>query len=103
MLTGTLPFTASDPIEWVHCLIARYPVPPYERVKSVPTGVSSAVMKLLTKAPEERYQTASGVESDLRDCLAEWELNECICRRTRRSRSSASLRLLPLVEIDRKL
>ena len=33
MLTGKLPFTASDPIEWVHCHIARNPVPPHERVK----------------------------------------------------------------------
>ena len=28
MLTGTLPFTAADPMEWVHCHIARQPVPP---------------------------------------------------------------------------
>jgi serine/threonine protein kinase len=28
MLTGVLPFTASDPIEWVHCHIARQPVAP---------------------------------------------------------------------------
>ena len=28
MLTGSLPFTASDPMEWVHCHIARKPVPP---------------------------------------------------------------------------
>ena len=27
MLTGSLPFTASDPMEWVHCHIARQPVP----------------------------------------------------------------------------
>ena len=33
MLTGYLPFTASDPIEWVHCHIARNPVPPHERVE----------------------------------------------------------------------
>ena len=26
MLTGVLPFTASDPMEWVHCHIARQPV-----------------------------------------------------------------------------
>jgi serine/threonine protein kinase len=49
MLTGSLPFTASDPIEWVHCHIARYPVPPHERVKSVPACVSAIVMKLLAK------------------------------------------------------
>src|SRR5713101_7501117 len=31
MLTGGLPFTASDPMEWVHCHIARRPAPPAER------------------------------------------------------------------------
>ena len=30
-------------------------------------------MKLLAKAAEERYQTAAGLERDLRHCLAEWE------------------------------
>jgi predicted ATPase len=29
-------------------------------------------MKLLAKTAEERYQTAAGVESDLKRCLAEW-------------------------------
>src|SRR5262249_34381401 len=56
-----------------HCHIARHPLPPHERVKSVPACISAIVMKLLAKTPEERYQTASGVESDLRRCLAEWE------------------------------
>ena len=73
MLTGNLPFTASDPLEWVHCHIARHPAPPHHRLKSVPACLSAIVMKLLAKTPEERYQTASGVQSDLRRCLAEWE------------------------------
>ena len=73
MLTGSLPFTASDPMEWVHCHIARQPVPPGERLKDVPAPVSAIIMKLLAKTAEERYQTAAGVESDLRRCLAEWE------------------------------
>src|SRR5260370_1207398 len=30
-------------------------------------------MKLLAKSPEDRYQTASGVEQDLRRCLADWQ------------------------------
>jgi PAS domain S-box-containing protein len=78
MLTGNLPFTASDPIEWIHCHIARPPVPPHERVKGVPASVSAIVMRLLAKTPEERYQTAAGVESDLRRCLAEWEAHGSI-------------------------
>src|SRR6202171_4120540 len=36
MLTGTLPFTAVDPMEWVHCHIARQPMPPSEAVADVP-------------------------------------------------------------------
>jgi PAS domain S-box-containing protein len=73
MLTGSLPFTASDPMEWVHCHIARKPVAPSERLENVPAPVSQIIMKLLAKTAEERYQTAAGLESDLRHSLAEWE------------------------------
>src|SRR3954453_10372670 len=73
MLTGVLPLAAADPMEWVHCHIARKPVPPGERLEDVPAPVSAIIMKLLAKTPEDRYQTAGGVERDLRRCLAEWE------------------------------
>jgi PAS domain S-box-containing protein len=73
MLTGSLPFTASDPMEWVHCHIARQPTAPSERLPNVPAAVSAITMKLLSKTAEERYQTAAGVESDLRRCLSQWE------------------------------
>src|SRR2546422_323103 len=73
MLTGSLPFNASDPMEWVHCHIARRPVPPAERRKEVPGPVSAIIVRLLAKTPEERYQTAAGLERDLRRCLAAWE------------------------------
>jgi PAS domain S-box-containing protein len=69
MLTGSLPFAASEPMEWVHCHIAKQPIPPGNRVQSVPGPVSAIILKLLAKTPEERYQTAAGVESDLRRCL----------------------------------
>ena len=70
MLTGSLPFTAADPLEWVHCHIARQPTPPADRA-AVPEPLSAIIMKLLAKNAEERYQTASGLEADLRRCLAE--------------------------------
>jgi PAS domain S-box-containing protein len=73
MLTGALPFTASDPMEWVHCHVARQPVPPGEGLTNIPDPVSAIIMKLLAKTAEERYQTAVGVERDLRRCLDEWE------------------------------
>src|SRR6202022_2916657 len=73
MLTGTLPFTAADPMEWVHCHIARQPVPPNEQVAGIPGPLSAIVMKPLAKTAQERYQPAAGVEADLRRGLAEWE------------------------------
>src|SRR5712675_729875 len=73
MLTGSLPFTAAEPMEWVHCHIARKPVPPNERLATVPAAVSALILKLLAKSAEERYQTAAGLEHDLRRCLGAWE------------------------------
>jgi serine/threonine protein kinase len=73
MLAGTLPFAAADPMEWVHCHIARKPIAPSERVGCVPPPLSEIVMKLLSKMAEERYQTATGLEYDLKRCLSQWE------------------------------
>jgi PAS domain S-box-containing protein len=74
MLTGALPFSAHDPMEWVHCHIAKAPMLPCQRLETIPAPISRLVMKLLAKTPEERYQTAAGVEYDLRRCHAEWEM-----------------------------
>ena len=72
MLTGHLPFDAADAMEWVHSHIARQPTPPDSCAK-VPAALSAIVMRLLAKTVEERYQTASGLEADLRQCLTDWE------------------------------
>src|SRR5215470_4643829 len=73
MLTGSLPFTAADPMEWVHCHLARRPLAPADRRKEIPGAVSAIVIKLLAKTAEDRYQTAAGLASDLRRCLTGWE------------------------------
>src|SRR6202140_3682071 len=48
------------------------PAPPFDRA-GVPEPLSAITMKLLAKNAEERYQTAAGLEADLRWCLAKWE------------------------------
>jgi PAS domain S-box-containing protein len=73
MVTGVLPFATSDRMELVHCHIARQPVPPSERTPGVPAAISAVIMKLLAKSPEDRYQTAAGVEADLRRCLTPYQ------------------------------
>lgn len=71
MLTGSLPFTATDPMELVHCHLAKQPVPPTHLNPEIPKSVSDIVLKLLAKNAEERYQTAEGIKADLETCLAQ--------------------------------
>jgi len=78
MLTGRLPFAASNPMEWIHCHIARKPAAPSEWAKEIPAPLEAIILKLLAKTAEDRYQTAAGVEADLRQCLAAWEAHSRI-------------------------
>jgi PAS domain S-box-containing protein len=73
MITGTLPFSASDPMDWIHCHIARQPRPPSERLDRIPGAVETIILRLLAKPAEDRYQTAAGLKTDLLKCLADWE------------------------------
>ncbi|HEX7910510.1 MAG TPA: AAA family ATPase [Paraburkholderia sp.] len=73
MLTGEFPYRANSAIEWMHCHIARPPIPLNELARDVPPQLAAIVMRLLAKTAEERYQTAQGLESDLRRCLDTWE------------------------------
>ena len=72
MFTDLLPFTAADPLGWVHCHIARQPAAPTQH-RALPEPISAITMKLLAKNAEERYQTAAGLEVDLRRCLMDWQ------------------------------
>ncbi len=82
MLCGELPFSAIDPMELVHCHIAKTPVSPGENRKhklegksnqaqsdEIPQAISDIVMKLLEKNAEDRYQSAFGLLYDLENCL----------------------------------
>lgn len=75
MMTGKLPFDAQEPLEWIHCHIARNPLPPAEANPTIPLLLSSIVMKLISKSPQERYQTSQGLLHDLELCLEQWNVN----------------------------
>ncbi len=78
LLTGRRPFEARDPLEWVHCHIARAPTPLSDVVASAPEAITRIVMKLLEKMAEDRYQTARGLRHDLERCLAQWRADGAI-------------------------
>jgi serine/threonine protein kinase len=52
MLTADLPFAASDPMEWVHCHIARQAETPGERASGIPDVLSSNVKHLYGRERE---------------------------------------------------
>jgi len=73
LLTGQLPFAADDPMELVHCHIAKSPIPVAQVNPTVPMVVSEIVAKLMAKNAEERYQSALGLKHDLECCLLAWK------------------------------
>jgi len=72
LLTGRLPFEASDALGWVYCHVARKPAPPDQIRTTLPSMLSEIVLRLLAKVPEDRYQSATGLEYDLEQCLQQW-------------------------------
>ncbi|KKM09409.1 hypothetical protein SY88_18810 [Clostridiales bacterium PH28_bin88] len=73
LATGRLPVAAGDPLEWFHALVAGEIKAPHELEAAVPAVISDIVMKCLSRDPENRYQSAVGVENDLLECLAQWQ------------------------------
>jgi predicted ATPase/signal transduction histidine kinase len=73
LLTGMLPFTSDDPLELMHCHIAKMPVPVDRMNPDVPSIVAAIVAKLMAKNAEDRYQSAVGLKHDLAQCLIQWK------------------------------
>ncbi|MGK7888585.1 MAG: AAA family ATPase, partial [Leptolyngbyaceae cyanobacterium] len=87
LLTGQLPFNASDPMEVVHCHIAQPPPPMASIVLTnqgksdrppissipIPLILEQLVLKLMAKNAEDRYQSGFGLKHDLETCLAQWQ------------------------------
>ncbi|WP_231124144.1 AAA family ATPase [Burkholderia vietnamiensis] len=72
MMTGKLPYRAASAAEWLHCHTAQVPIPVAECIDGVPAQLSAIVARLLSKDAAQRYQTAAGLEHDLRRCLDAW-------------------------------
>ncbi|MBD3648551.1 MAG: serine/threonine-protein kinase PknK, partial [Pseudomonadales bacterium] len=69
LLTGQTPFPTDDSLKLVYDHIATRPVPPDRVNDRVPAALSRIVMKLLSKVPEDRYQSAHAIKQDLSRCV----------------------------------
>lgn len=68
LLAGRLPFQGQDPLELVHCHIAKAPPPLRSLNPNVPGAIAAIVHKLMAKNAEDRYQSAVGLLADLERC-----------------------------------
>jgi len=73
MLTNQLPFQTIDPLELVHCHIAKKTPNLLENRPGTPRMLVAIIEKLLQKMPEERYSSTIGLKSDLLECQKQWE------------------------------
>jgi hypothetical protein len=67
LFSGSPPFVFTDTLELIHAHIASAPPTLSDVVKNTPTWLSALVAKLLSKQPEDRYQSAKSVSDDLHE------------------------------------
>ncbi len=71
ILTGQLPFISQDPMELVHCHLAKQAIFAHQINPEIPLILSEIVSKLMEKNAENRYQSGLGLKHDLEICLAQ--------------------------------
>ena len=69
LLTGVLPFQSKDPLELIHCHIAKLPLFPSDVDENIPLVLSELIVKLIQKNSSDRYQGTKGILFDLKQCL----------------------------------
>ncbi len=95
LFTGELPFQAQDAMEWVHCHLAKSPVPPIELNSNLPYTLSAIILRLLEKTAEKRYQGTFGLQADLQTCLTQWQSNKQIENFTLATKDASSYFQIP--------
>jgi len=71
LFTGRLPFLSEDPQDLIHKHLAEEPASPCALNPEIPEILSAIILKLLKKNPDDRYQSAFGLKSDLAHCLSQ--------------------------------
>jgi serine/threonine-protein kinase len=70
LITGVPPFQGDSPVAVAYQHVRENPAMPSSRVPGLPRALDSIVMKALAKNPQNRYQSAGEMRSDLQRALA---------------------------------
>jgi serine/threonine protein kinase len=70
MATGRVPFEADTPLAVIHKHINDPLPPPRQLNLAVPEAVERVILKALAKNPDDRYQRATDMASDLADAVS---------------------------------
>lgn len=101
LLVGRPPFLFDDPVAIIHSHLAEKPMPLHKVNPLIPDMLSEIVLQLLEKAPEKRYQTAVGLESDLCQCREQWRESGRIDRFTLKRHDFCNRITIPSVMVGR--
>jgi serine/threonine protein kinase/tetratricopeptide (TPR) repeat protein len=69
LLTGRVPFRATDPLELLRQVHDDEPQPPRQLVRDIPSELERACLKAMAKRQQDRYTTAGDFANDLRQIL----------------------------------
>ncbi len=70
LLTGSLPFEASDSYGLIIQHASVRPIPPSERVPGLPPGLDAVILRALAKEPTERFPTVGALAEAFSDALS---------------------------------
>ena len=70
MLTGRAPFVGTTPQAVADAHLRQAPRAPGEVISGIPRDVDAIVLKALSKNPDNRYQTADQMRTDIERALA---------------------------------
>ncbi|MGR9116530.1 MAG: AAA family ATPase [Gammaproteobacteria bacterium] len=101
-LTGSPPFLFADPIAIIHSHLAEMPALLHKIKPDVPKQLSKIISLLLEKAPEKRYQTASGLAADLKQCLEQWQSSHKLNSFTLKQKDFSNRITIPSVMVGRE-
>ncbi|XPV76934.1 MAG: diguanylate cyclase [Desulfovibrio sp.] len=68
ILCGKRPFSGNDSLELIHAHIAKQAAPVSKHREDVPAAIENILFKLLSKNPNDRYQSCKGLLADLTEC-----------------------------------